>query len=75
VGANVDASELSEAAAEYESQLDEAVADDEDSRDYVTRLEEAWDEQDRDEGEPGGASMASAELMAEIERYLRDHPS
>lgn len=74
LGATVDASELSEAAAEYESQLDEAVADDEESQAYLARLERAWDDEDRDGIEPGGGSMASAELMAEIERYLRDHP-
>lgn len=73
LGTSVDASELSEAAADYESQLDEAVADDEESQAYVASLEVVWDERDRDD-EPSGGLPASAELMAEIERYLRDQP-
>lgn len=74
LGTTVDTTELSEAAAEYETQLDEAVAEDDESLAYVARLEQAWDESDLDEGPSGSGreGAADTELMAEIERYLRD---
>jgi proteasome assembly chaperone (PAC2) family protein len=59
---DVPADELSVAAAEYEHRIDEVLADDEDSADYVTQLEQAFDEQELDR---------SADLVAEVERFLR----
>jgi proteasome assembly chaperone (PAC2) family protein len=59
---DVPADELSMAAAEYEQRIDEVLADDEDSADYVTQLEQAFDEQELDR---------SADLVAEVERFLR----
>jgi predicted ATP-grasp superfamily ATP-dependent carboligase len=58
----VPADELSVAAAEYEQRIDEVLADDEDSADYVTQLEQAFDEHELDR---------SADLIAEVERFLR----
>lgn len=61
---SVPADELSVAAAEYEQQIDEIVAEDEDSADYIAQLEQGWDAQDLDEAH-GPA------LVEEVERYLR----
>jgi hypothetical protein len=61
--------ELEIASASYERQIDELVADDDDTAAYVARLEEAADEApDDDELESQG------DLIAEVERFLRDHP-
>lgn len=70
LGTTVDADELSEAAAEYETQLDEAVGEDDESKAYVARLEQAWDESDLEV--EGAAEPRGTELMAEIESFLRD---
>ena len=77
-GAPVDAGELREAASEYERQVSERVADDEEASAYVAQLEEA-----EDTGATAGhPAMSSAdplrlgnidELAAEVERFLRDH--
>jgi predicted ATP-grasp superfamily ATP-dependent carboligase len=60
--------DLEIASASYERQIDELVADDDDTAAYVTRLEAAADEAPDDELEPQG------DLIAEVERFLRDHP-
>ena len=59
--------ELEIASASYERQIDELVADDDDTAAYVARLEEAADELPPDEEFHG-------DLIAEVERFLRDHP-
>jgi proteasome assembly chaperone (PAC2) family protein len=44
---------------------------------YVERLEadaDAEDDDEDDEGSPGLADLPPEELVAEVERYLRDHP-
>ena len=68
VAALLDASivptDLEIAAASYERQVTEVVADDEEMTDYVARLEERFDEED------GVTSPAS--LVEEVERFLRD---
>jgi predicted ATP-grasp superfamily ATP-dependent carboligase len=78
VGAAVDAGELREAAYEYERQVSERVADDEEASAYVAQLEEV-----EDTGSLFGESLAPSsdplrlgnvdELAAEVERFLRDH--
>jgi len=56
--------DLEIAASSYERQIDELVADDEDTADYVARLEQATDtEPDLDD---------NGDLIAEVERFLRD---
>jgi proteasome assembly chaperone (PAC2) family protein len=56
--------DLEIAASSYERQIDELVADDEDTADYVARLEEAADEPPQlDE---------HGDLIAEVERFLRE---
>jgi proteasome assembly chaperone (PAC2) family protein len=59
--------ELEIATASYERQIDELVADDDDTAAYVARLEEAVDADPPDEEFHG-------DLIAEVERFLRDHP-
>jgi hypothetical protein len=59
--------ELEIASASYERQIDELVADDDDTAAYVARLEQTADEEPDDEESHG-------DLIAEVERFLRDHP-
>lgn len=90
LGTTVDADDLSEAAADYENHVDAAVAIDEDSLAYVARLEQEWDDDDEDRAraaETGDGARrtgqrplpaqgdADADLVTEIERYLRDQQS
>jgi proteasome assembly chaperone (PAC2) family protein len=57
--------ELEIAAASYERQVSELVAEDEETADYVRSLEDSHDS----DVEPSGRS-----LVEEVERYLRDRP-
>ena len=59
------ADELSVAAGEYESRIDEVLSDDEDSQDWVLQLEADYDERDLEE-------RGGAELVEEVERFLRN---
>lgn len=76
-GATVDAGELREAAHEYERQVSERVADDEEASAYVAQLEEAEDT-GAALGDLGGLHDPLRldnidELASEVERFLRDH--
>jgi predicted ATP-grasp superfamily ATP-dependent carboligase len=55
--------DLEIASSSYERQIDELVADDDDTADYVARLEEAADIEPIEE---------HGDLIAEVERFLRD---
>jgi proteasome assembly chaperone (PAC2) family protein len=69
VGVTVDASELEEAAADYERQVDRAVQSDPDVQAFVERLEERT-EDDEPEIDPG--SLPSADRLArDFQRFLR----
>jgi proteasome assembly chaperone (PAC2) family protein len=59
--------DLEIASASYERQIDELVADDDDTAAYVARLEQAADEEPDTE-------EAHGDLIAEVERFLREHP-
>jgi predicted ATP-grasp superfamily ATP-dependent carboligase len=65
LGTTVPADELSVAAGEYESRIDEVLADDTDSADWVVQLEAAYDENQIEQ-------RGGADLVAEVERFLRD---
>jgi proteasome assembly chaperone (PAC2) family protein len=65
LGVRFDTSSLEEESAEYLARIDELVTDDEDLRDFLARLEAAYDEDTDDDVDP-------AELIAEVERFLRD---
>jgi len=61
----IPADELSVAAGEYEQRIDEALADDDESAEWVTHLEETFDEHELE-------SHGGPELVAEVERFLRN---
>jgi predicted ATP-grasp superfamily ATP-dependent carboligase len=65
----VQTTDLQIATAAYERQLDELVADDDDTAAYVAGLEQAADET------PADAEPDPARLIEEVERFLRDNPS
>jgi hypothetical protein len=67
LGVPMATTDLEIASASYERQIDELVADDEDTAAYVARLEEAADDDPDDEESHG-------DLIAEVERFLREHP-
>lgn len=75
LGAPVDSVELRAAAQDYEREVTERIADDEDVAAYVASLEET---SDTEWSEPTGADGlrpgSGDELAAEVERFLRDHP-
>ena len=61
----VDTGPLEAESAAYVRRIDEVVADDEDLGPFLARLEEVYDDEDRSGHDP-------AELIAEVERFLRD---
>ncbi|MEY2449635.1 MAG: hypothetical protein QOH79_3111 [Acidimicrobiaceae bacterium] len=67
LGVPMATTDLEIASASSERQIDELVADDEDTAAYVARLEEAADDDPDDEESHG-------DLIAEVERFLREHP-
>jgi predicted ATP-grasp superfamily ATP-dependent carboligase len=75
LGAPVDSPELRAAARDYERQVSERIADDEDAAAYVAQLEDAEDTDWEDTAGGDGLRLGSIdELAAEVERFLRDHP-
>lgn len=68
LGTTVFVTDLEIAAASYERQVDELVAEDEDTAEYVRDLEAAWDEADEDDGLEDDPEL----LVAEVEEFLRD---
>jgi proteasome assembly chaperone (PAC2) family protein len=68
VGVSLELDELDELAREWRQRVDEVVAEDDDVRAYVRKLEERAELQEVDESEiPSGDALA-----AELERFLRD---
>jgi predicted ATP-grasp superfamily ATP-dependent carboligase len=63
--------DLEIASASYERQIDSLVADDDDTADYVARLEQAADDAPDDPID----TADQGDLIAEVERYLRENPS
>jgi predicted ATP-grasp superfamily ATP-dependent carboligase len=75
LGAPVDSLELRAAAVDYERQVNERIADDEDAAAYVAQLEESSDHDWPDADLPDGLRIGSIEeLAAQVERFLREHP-
>jgi proteasome assembly chaperone (PAC2) family protein len=64
----VDLEDLAIAAADYERQVSEVVASDDDVVAYVHRLESSTEDDD----EPGLEAVSGDALVAELERYLRE---
>jgi len=65
LGTWVPTAELEIAAASYERQVTELVDEDDETSDYVSRLETRHDEQDE---------TAARSLVEEVERFLRPRP-
>jgi proteasome assembly chaperone (PAC2) family protein len=65
VGTSAPTAALELASGSYERQIDELLVEDDETRDYVARLEEAHD---ADQSAIGSAD----DLVAEVERFLRD---
>lgn len=70
LGASIYATDLEIAAATYERQVDQLVAEDEDTAGFVADLEEAWDEEDDDDEELDNDPDT---LVAEVEQFLREN--
>lgn len=62
----VDTDDLAEAATEYEREVSDVAADDEETLDYLRALEHRYDEEDLDVHDDPGR------LVEEVERFLRD---
>lgn len=72
VGVAVDASDLEEAATDYERQVDLAVESDPDVRAFVERLEHAAGEEDADGDGLDPSELPSGDVIArEFQRFLR----
>ena len=67
LGIEIDAGELEEAARNYEEQVSEAVASDEETAAYVDELERRSDQLDDATELPSGDALA-----AELTRFLRE---
>ncbi len=75
LGAPVDPMELRTAARQYEREVTERIADDEDAAAYVAQLEESADADWTDPGVPGSLRLGNIdELASEVEKFLREHP-
>ena len=74
LGTSVFATDLEIAAATYEHQVNELVAEDEETASYVADLEEAWDDNIPFEADSDPDLNDDPEtLLAEVEQFLRDN--
>jgi proteasome assembly chaperone (PAC2) family protein len=71
VGTSVYSTDLEIAAATYERQVDQLVAEDDDTAGYVADLEEAWDDADEEPDEELDNDPET--LLAEVEQFLREN--
>jgi proteasome assembly chaperone (PAC2) family protein len=69
----VDTSALADQTEAFDAAVAELVEENPELAGYIERLE-ADSEEDDEEGSPGLADVPPEELVAEVERYLRDHP-
>jgi proteasome assembly chaperone (PAC2) family protein len=70
----VDTGALAEQTEAFDAAVADLVEENPELAGYIERLEADSDEEDDDEGSPGLADLPPEELVAEVERYLRDHP-
>ena len=73
MGTSVYATDLEIAAATYERQVDQLVAEDEETAGYVADLEEAWDDSDLADDPDEELENDPDTLVAEVEQFLRDN--
>ncbi len=75
LGAPVDPMELRTAALDYEREVSERIADDDDAAAYVAQLEETSDTDWPETSGPEGLHIGGIdELASEVEKFLREHP-
>jgi predicted ATP-grasp superfamily ATP-dependent carboligase len=71
----VDTSALADQTEAFDAAVAELVEENPELAGYIERLEaDSDEEEDDEEGSPGLADLPPEELVAEVERYLRDHP-
>ena len=73
----VDTGPLADQTGAFDAAVADLVDENPELAGYIERLEADTDEDDDDEeeeGSPGLADLPPEELVAEVERYLRDHP-
>jgi 2-oxo-4-hydroxy-4-carboxy--5-ureidoimidazoline (OHCU) decarboxylase len=71
----VDTSDLAGQTDAFDTAVSELVEENPELAGYIERLEADSDEEtDDEEGSPGLADLPPEEFVAEVERYLRDHP-
>jgi predicted ATP-grasp superfamily ATP-dependent carboligase len=71
----VDTSALADQTEAFDGAVAELVEENPELAGYIERLEaDSDEEEDDEEGSPGLADLPPEELVAEVERYLRDHP-
>lgn len=70
LGVSFDATELEDESVHYTRRLDELVSDDDDLREFLARLEAAYDDDSVAEAEEEATDPGR--LIEEVERYLRD---
>jgi proteasome assembly chaperone (PAC2) family protein len=70
----VDTSALAGQTEAFDAAVADLVEENPDLAGYIERLEADADDEDDDEESPGLADLPPEELVAEVERYLRDHP-
>jgi proteasome assembly chaperone (PAC2) family protein len=74
----VDTSALAGQTEAFDAAVTELIDDNPELAGYIERLEADSDDEDDeledDDGSPGLADLPPEELVAEVERYLRDHP-
>ncbi|MGH3101832.1 MAG: PAC2 family protein, partial [Thermoleophilia bacterium] len=74
----VDTSDLASQTEAFDAAVAELVEENPELAGYIERLEADSDEDDEEgedeEGSPGLADLPPEELVAEVERFLRDHP-
>jgi proteasome assembly chaperone (PAC2) family protein len=71
----VDTGPLADQTEAFDAAVADLVEENPELAGYIERLEADTDDEDEDEeGSPGLADVPPEELVAEVERYLRDHP-
>ncbi|HEX5881963.1 MAG TPA: hypothetical protein VF468_27135, partial [Actinomycetota bacterium] len=70
----VDTSALAGQTDAFDTAVAELVEENPELAGYIERLEADSDVDEDEEGSPGLADLPPEELVAEVERYLRDHP-
>jgi proteasome assembly chaperone (PAC2) family protein len=70
----LDVQELEESAAQFDTQLAEVLAQNRKVANYVRQLETRSVEADEPPQEPSGELPSAQDLVAEIERFLRQQP-